>query len=160
MTRAIGQALGFYGVNVNSLVCGPMDNPCGTAEEAGERLRRIPMGRLAKPEDLVGAAIFLADRTIRILSPERVFSSMPVTRMPRSPKTVFAHRGASLGVISKFRRAPNKQICFANSTSDIRNKFKRQRVEISKQMLFDFGNWSLSFFCLLRISIFGFLTSR
>jgi NAD(P)-dependent dehydrogenase (short-subunit alcohol dehydrogenase family) len=60
MTRAIAQALGYYGVNVNSLVCGPMDNFSGTAEEAGERLRRIPMGRLGKPEDLVGAAIFLA----------------------------------------------------------------------------------------------------
>jgi NAD(P)-dependent dehydrogenase (short-subunit alcohol dehydrogenase family) len=60
MTRAIAQALGFYGVNVNSLVCGPMDGFSGTAEEVGERLRRIPMGRLGKPEDLVGAAIFLA----------------------------------------------------------------------------------------------------
>jgi len=46
MTRAIAQALGYYGVNVNSLVCGPMDNFSGTAEEAGERLRRIPLGRL------------------------------------------------------------------------------------------------------------------
>jgi NAD(P)-dependent dehydrogenase (short-subunit alcohol dehydrogenase family) len=60
MTRAIAQALGYYGVNVNSLVCGPMLSVSGTAEEAGERLRRIPLGRLAKPEDLVGAAIFLA----------------------------------------------------------------------------------------------------
>ena len=60
MTRAIAQALGFYGVNVNSLVCGPLDSLSRTAAETGERLRRIPMGRLAKPEDLVGAAIFLA----------------------------------------------------------------------------------------------------
>jgi NAD(P)-dependent dehydrogenase (short-subunit alcohol dehydrogenase family) len=29
-------------------------------EEEAERLRRIPVGRLVKPEDLVGAAIFLA----------------------------------------------------------------------------------------------------
>jgi NAD(P)-dependent dehydrogenase (short-subunit alcohol dehydrogenase family) len=60
MTRAIAQALGFYGVNVNSLVCGPMNYSSVTAEEVGERLRRIPLGRLGKPEDLVGAAIFLA----------------------------------------------------------------------------------------------------
>ena len=60
MTRAIAQALGYYRVNVNSLVYGPMESFSGTAEEAGERLRRIPMGRLGKPEDLVGAAIFLA----------------------------------------------------------------------------------------------------
>ncbi len=60
MTRAIAQALGFYGVNVNSLVCGPMDYSSVTADEAAERLRRIPLGRLGKPEDLIGAAIFLA----------------------------------------------------------------------------------------------------
>ena len=34
MTRAIAQALGYYRVNVNSLVCGPMDNFSGTAAEA------------------------------------------------------------------------------------------------------------------------------
>jgi NAD(P)-dependent dehydrogenase (short-subunit alcohol dehydrogenase family) len=60
MTRAIAQALGFYGVNVNALVAGPMDDVSLSDEEAGERLRRIPLGRLGKPEDLVGAAIFLA----------------------------------------------------------------------------------------------------
>jgi len=60
VTRAIAQALGYYGVNVNSLVCGPMDYSSITADEAGERLQRIPMGRLGTPEDLVGAAIFLA----------------------------------------------------------------------------------------------------
>jgi NAD(P)-dependent dehydrogenase (short-subunit alcohol dehydrogenase family) len=60
MTRAIAQGLGFYGINVNSLVHGPMDNISVTPVEAGERLRRIPLGRLVKPEDLVGAAIFLA----------------------------------------------------------------------------------------------------
>ena len=60
MTRAIAQALGFYGVNVNSLIAGPMDFMTLSAEETGERLRRIPMGRLGKPEDLVGAALFFA----------------------------------------------------------------------------------------------------
>jgi 3-oxoacyl-[acyl-carrier protein] reductase len=60
MTRAIAQALAFYGVNVNSLVAGPMDDLPLSGEEAGERLRRMPLGRLGKPEDLVGAAIFLA----------------------------------------------------------------------------------------------------
>ena len=60
MTRGIAQALAFYGVNVNSLVAGPMEYFPLTDEEVGERLRRIPLGRLSKPEDLVGAAIFLA----------------------------------------------------------------------------------------------------
>jgi len=60
MTRAIAQALGFYGANANALLAGPMNYFSGSAEEVGERMRRIPLGRLGKPDDLVGAAIFLA----------------------------------------------------------------------------------------------------
>ena len=73
MTRAIAQALGFYGVNVNSLVCGPMESFSGTDEEVGERLRRIPMGRLAKAEDLVGAAIFLATDDSNFVAGESLY---------------------------------------------------------------------------------------
>ena len=73
MTRAIAQALGFYGVNVNSLACGPMDSFSGTAEEVGERLRRIPLGRLGKPEDLVGAAIFLATDDANFVAGESLY---------------------------------------------------------------------------------------
>lgn len=73
MTRAIAQALGFYGVNANALVCGPMQSFSGSAEEAGERLRRIPLGRLGKPEDLVGAAIFLATDDSNFVSGESLY---------------------------------------------------------------------------------------
>src|SRR5262245_49780294 len=72
MTRAMGQAMGFYGVNVNSLLCGPLENYSGTGEEVGERMRRIPLGRLAKPEDLVGAAIFLATDDSNFVAGESV----------------------------------------------------------------------------------------
>ena len=60
MTRAIAQALGFYSVNANALLAGPMNYFSGSADEVGERMRRIPLGRLGKPDDLVGAAVFLA----------------------------------------------------------------------------------------------------
>jgi NAD(P)-dependent dehydrogenase (short-subunit alcohol dehydrogenase family) len=73
MTRAVAQALGYYGVNVNSLVCGPMDSFSGTAEEAAERLRRIPLGRLGRPEDLVGAAIFLATDDSNFVAGESLY---------------------------------------------------------------------------------------
>jgi 3-oxoacyl-[acyl-carrier protein] reductase len=73
MTRAIAQAMGYYGVNVNSLVCGPLDSFSGTAEETGERLRRIPLGRLGKPEDLVGAAIFLATDDSNFVTGESLY---------------------------------------------------------------------------------------
>src|ERR671919_333084 len=73
MTRAIAQALGYYGVNVNSLVCGPMDFFAWTAAEAAERLRRIPLGRLGKPGDLVGAAIFLATDDSNFVTGESLY---------------------------------------------------------------------------------------
>ena len=73
MTRAIAQALGFYGVNVNSLICGPMDFMNLSAEETGERLRRIPMGRLGKPDDLVGAALFLASNDSNFVCGESLY---------------------------------------------------------------------------------------
>ncbi|HKY06725.1 MAG TPA: SDR family oxidoreductase [Candidatus Binatia bacterium] len=70
MTRGIAQALAFYGVNVNSLVAGPMDYLPLTDEEIGERLRRMPLGRLGKPDDLVGAAIFLATDDAKFIAGE------------------------------------------------------------------------------------------
>src|SRR5262245_34497334 len=73
MTRAIAQAMGFYGVNVNSLVCGPLHSFSGTAEERAERLRRIPLGRLVTPEDLVGAAIFLATDDSNFVAGEALY---------------------------------------------------------------------------------------
>jgi len=60
MTRALGQALGYYGVNVNALAHGGMEETPYVKEEAAERRRRIPLGRMGHPEDLVGPAIFLA----------------------------------------------------------------------------------------------------
>jgi NAD(P)-dependent dehydrogenase (short-subunit alcohol dehydrogenase family) len=68
MTRAIAQAMGFYGVNTNALLAGPMNYFPGSAEEVGERIRRIPLGRMGKPDDLVGAAIFLASNESNFVS--------------------------------------------------------------------------------------------
>jgi NAD(P)-dependent dehydrogenase (short-subunit alcohol dehydrogenase family) len=73
MTRAIAQALGYYGVNVNALVCGPMDPLSGNPDEPAERLRRIPFGRLAKPEDIVGAALFLASDDSNFVAGESLY---------------------------------------------------------------------------------------
>jgi NAD(P)-dependent dehydrogenase (short-subunit alcohol dehydrogenase family) len=70
LTRAVAQALGYYGVNANALLCGPMSGASLTAEERGERLRRMPFGRLAEPEDFVGAAIFLAGDDAKFIAGE------------------------------------------------------------------------------------------
>jgi 3-oxoacyl-[acyl-carrier protein] reductase len=73
MTRAIAQALGLYGIAVNSLVCGPTEQSSAAAEESGERLRRIPAGRLAKPQDFVGAAVFLASDDANFVAGESLY---------------------------------------------------------------------------------------
>ena len=70
LSRAVAQALGYYGVNANALLCGPMSGPSLSAEERGERLRRMPFGRLAKAEDFVGAAIFLASDDAKFIAGE------------------------------------------------------------------------------------------
>jgi 3-oxoacyl-[acyl-carrier protein] reductase len=73
MTRGIAQALGYYGVNVNALMCGPMSGFAASDTEAGERLRRIPFGRLGRPEDLVGAALFLATDDANFVAGESLY---------------------------------------------------------------------------------------
>ena len=73
MTRGIAQALGFYGVNVNALAIGPMQDGSGSEEEIGERMRRIPLGRLATAEDVVGAALFLASDDSAFVCGETVY---------------------------------------------------------------------------------------
>ena len=74
MTRAIAQALGYYGVNVNCLVHGGMESiPYPHEVERGERRRRIPFGRLGKPEDLVGGAIFLASKESDFVTGEQLY---------------------------------------------------------------------------------------
>jgi 3-oxoacyl-[acyl-carrier protein] reductase len=70
LSRAVAQSLGYYGVNANALLCGPMFGGSLTDEERGERLRRMPFGRLAEPEDFVGAAIFLASDDAKFVAGE------------------------------------------------------------------------------------------
>ncbi len=73
MTRALGQALGYYGVNVNALAHGGMEETPYSKDEAAERRRRIPLGRLGYPEDLVGPAIFLASEDASFVVGETLY---------------------------------------------------------------------------------------
>jgi len=70
LTRAVAQAVGYYGVNANALLCGPTTNSHLSETERAERLRRMPFGRLAEPEDFVGAAIFLASDDAKFIAGE------------------------------------------------------------------------------------------
>lgn len=64
LTAAFAQALGEYGVHCTALARGATnqrDLQHGYDQKAiEERLRRLPLGRLGRVEDLVGPAIFLA----------------------------------------------------------------------------------------------------
>ena len=110
MTRAIAQALGFYGVNVNALVYGPMDFLSLTAEEAAERLRRIPVGRLGKPEDLVGAAIFLATDDSNFVCGESLYVDAGYSNAAVTEDSFRPAWGTNLGQIRNPARTSSKSL--------------------------------------------------
>jgi NAD(P)-dependent dehydrogenase (short-subunit alcohol dehydrogenase family) len=66
MTRELGVQFARQGVRVNALCPGPVETPLLLAiwgddpTAAQRRLVHIPMGRLAKPREIVNAALFLA----------------------------------------------------------------------------------------------------
>ena len=66
MTRELGVQFARQGVRVNALCPGPVETPLllsiwgGDPTAAERRLVHIPMGRLAKPREIVNAALFLA----------------------------------------------------------------------------------------------------
>ncbi|AEH50528.1 2-dehydro-3-deoxy-D-gluconate 5-dehydrogenase KduD [Pseudothermotoga thermarum] len=65
LTRAMANELAKYGINVNAIIPGYFETEMTAALRADpERnqkiLDRIPMGRWGKPEELTGAAVFLA----------------------------------------------------------------------------------------------------
>jgi NAD(P)-dependent dehydrogenase (short-subunit alcohol dehydrogenase family) len=65
LTRAATQELGPKGIRVNAIVCGTFhtdsfDRSIPTAELEAQLASRIPLGRIATPDDIVGTALFLA----------------------------------------------------------------------------------------------------
>lgn len=66
LTQAMALELASYGIRVNALAPGPTNtpiSPSGTPEGKAHReavLKKIPLGRVAEPEEMVGAAVYLA----------------------------------------------------------------------------------------------------
>jgi 2-dehydro-3-deoxy-D-gluconate 5-dehydrogenase len=65
LTRALAAEWGPHGVRVNAIAPGYVETPNTQAlreqpERSAEILARIPVGRWAQPEDIVGPAVFLA----------------------------------------------------------------------------------------------------
>jgi 3-oxoacyl-[acyl-carrier protein] reductase len=63
-TRGLAKELAKHGIRVNTVAPGPTDTPFHKGVRTHEELlgiaTRIPLGRVGKPEDIVGAVIFLA----------------------------------------------------------------------------------------------------
>ena len=68
MTRAMALDLAPYGVRVNAVVPGLILTYDLSAEDAVERGKVVPMGRLGLPEDLAGPTVFLATDDARYIT--------------------------------------------------------------------------------------------
>jgi len=68
MTRALALDLGPYGVRVNALVPGSIDTSDLGPEERKYRGVNLPLERIGEPDDLAGAAAFLASDDARYIT--------------------------------------------------------------------------------------------
>ena len=71
MTKALAKELARSGITVNLVAPGVIDTPMNEGFDAGERaalLRRIPAGRLGRPEDVASAVAFLCSEDARYVT--------------------------------------------------------------------------------------------
>ena len=72
-TRHLSQEYGRYGIRVNTIAPGPVngdrvDELMGGREKTEALIQQIPLGRLAEPEDISDAVIFLASDKARFMT--------------------------------------------------------------------------------------------
>ena len=65
LTRTLAVELGSHGITINSIAPGAIETPINTAllndpAKLSSLKRQIPLGRLGKPADVSGLAVFLA----------------------------------------------------------------------------------------------------
>ncbi|MEM7538656.1 MAG: glucose 1-dehydrogenase [Chloroflexota bacterium] len=72
MTRALALDLGPYGVRINALVPGSIDTSGLGAEQRKLRGVNIPLERIGEPDDMTGAAVFLASDDANYITGQRI----------------------------------------------------------------------------------------
>src|SRR5919107_4926753 len=85
LTRAMAVDLAPYGVRVNGLIPGSIDARGMDAEKKAERGKAIPMGRMGDPEDMTGAAVFLASDDAAYVTGQMVAVDGGILAAMRSP---------------------------------------------------------------------------
>jgi 3-oxoacyl-[acyl-carrier protein] reductase len=71
MTRQLAKQEAEGGIRVNAVACGALEND-KTQPRAREEISKIPAGRLAKPEDVAGAVVFLASDSADFITGETI----------------------------------------------------------------------------------------
>ena len=74
-----------YGVRVNGLIPGSIDARGMEAGKKAERGKAIPMGRMGDPEDMTGAAVFLASDDAAYVTGQMVAVDGGILAAMRSP---------------------------------------------------------------------------
>jgi NAD(P)-dependent dehydrogenase (short-subunit alcohol dehydrogenase family) len=77
LTKAAAQEFGGRGIRVNAIVCGTFHtdsfhNSAPTAEMQVDMARRVALGRIASPEEIVGTALYLASDASSYLTGELI----------------------------------------------------------------------------------------
>lgn len=85
LTRAMAVDLGPYGVRVNALIPGSINTSGMSPETKKERGQAIPMGRVGEPEDMTGAAVFLASDDAAYVTGQMVAVDGGILAAMRSP---------------------------------------------------------------------------
>jgi NAD(P)-dependent dehydrogenase (short-subunit alcohol dehydrogenase family) len=85
LTRAMAVDLAPYGVRVNGLIPGSIDARGMSPEVKRERGEAIPMGRMGEPEDMTGAAVFLASEDAGYVTGQLIAVDGGILAAMRSP---------------------------------------------------------------------------
>jgi len=85
LSRAMAVDLAPYGVRVNGLIPGSIDTRGMSPEVKQERGQAIPMGRVGEPDEMTGAAVFLASDDAAYVTGQLIAVDGGILAAMRSP---------------------------------------------------------------------------